>query len=153
MTAGLQTLSDTLDGSLSAEKTAQLQQVTDGLTQLQTGIQTLNEALQNTSMPDTAALTKMLTESLTAIGTSAQDAGAQLTAMQTALTAMTQNRCIPVAGSGCTGRTAWQFLRSHEHAGNRHQQHRHTGDHAFRQPVQPGSEQQCCCNGHLEVQR
>lgn len=90
MTAGLQTLSDTLDGSLSAEKTEQLQQVTNGLTQLQTGIQTLNEALQNTSMPDTAALTKMLTESLTAIGTSAQDAGAQLTAMQTALTAMTQ---------------------------------------------------------------
>ena len=90
MTAGLQTLSDSLSGSLSAESLQQMQQLTAGLTQLQQGIDTLNTTLQNTSMPDTSALVQTLTASLTAIGTSAQDAGAQLQSLQSALTTMTQ---------------------------------------------------------------
>lgn len=90
MTAGLQTLSDSLSGSLSAESLQQMQQLTAGLTQLQQGIDTLNTTLQNTSMPDTSALVQTLTASLTAIGTSAQNAGAQLQSLQSALTTMTQ---------------------------------------------------------------
>lgn len=46
MTAGLQTLSDSLSGSLSAESLQQMQQLTAGLTQLQQGIDTLNTTLQ-----------------------------------------------------------------------------------------------------------
>ncbi|MFR3812118.1 MAG: YhgE/Pip family protein [Ruminococcus callidus] len=90
MTAGLQTLSDSLGSSLSAENLQQMEQLNAGLTQLQQGIDTLNTTLQNTSMPDTSALTQALTASLTAIGTSAQDAGAQLQSLQSALTTMTQ---------------------------------------------------------------
>ena len=90
MTAGLQTLSDSLGSSLSAENLQQMEQLSAGLTQLQQGIDTLNTTLQNTSMPDTSALTQALTASLTAIGTSAQDAGAQLQSLQSALTTMTQ---------------------------------------------------------------
>lgn len=90
MTAGLQNLSDSLSSSLSADSTKQMEQLNAGLTQLQQGMDALNATLQSTELPDVSGLTETLTASLTAIGTSAQDAGAQLTAMQTSLTAMTQ---------------------------------------------------------------
>lgn len=90
MTAGLQTLSSTLSTSLSPESAAQMQQLNTGLTQLQQGIDTLNATLEKTELPDTSALAQTLTTSLTAIGTSAADAGNQLSAMQSSLTAMTQ---------------------------------------------------------------
>lgn len=88
LTAGLQTLSSTLDSSLSADSVTQIQQVSAGLTQLQQGIDTLNTTLQATETPDTSALVTTLTQSLTAIGASAQDAGTQLTTLQTAVTSL-----------------------------------------------------------------
>lgn len=87
--AGIQQLSGSLDASLSEEQATQLQQVSAGLGQLNDGIQQLNTAVQSDELSGLGDLGTTLTQSLTAIGTSAQSAGAQLEALQTALTSMT----------------------------------------------------------------
>lgn len=89
---GLLTLSDTLNNSLTEEQQATLAQLSDGLIQLQKGIDTLNNTLQSTTLSETDTLVQTLTNSLTQIGTCAQDAGTQITTLQSALTAMTQTQ-------------------------------------------------------------
>jgi putative membrane protein len=90
MTAGLQSLSNSLSSSLSKESLAQMEELNTGLTQLQQGIDTLNQTLAETELPDTSGLVQTLTASLTEIGTCAQDAGAQLQTMQSGVSAMMQ---------------------------------------------------------------
>ena len=151
MTAGLQTLSDSLGSSLSAENLQQMEQLSAGLTQLQQGIDTLNTTLQNTSMPDTSALTQALTASLTAIGTSAQDAGAQLQSLQSALTTMTQTEVFQSLDAASQQQLL--IFRADDRTGNRCFEHRHTGDRLVPDIAGYRSQQFCRRNGSAENQR
>ncbi len=79
-----------LDASLSEEQATQLQQVSAGLGELNDGIQQLNTAVQSDELSGLRKSGTTLTQSLTAIAIlHAQSAGAQLEALQTALTSMT----------------------------------------------------------------